>query len=126
MQQITLTLDLTPENLQLLASLLANQPTEPAKKQNAPKSAAPVSAPVEPKTKPAEESALDDSGSPPPQESTKSVRKTDVRALALALSKAGKPDTLREIFAKFDADKLSDIAEADYPALMEALVQANG
>jgi hypothetical protein len=54
-----------------------------------------------------------------------SVDKTAVRAAALVLSKAGMQPTLKEIFAKYGADKLSDIAEADYPALLADLEQAN-
>ena len=56
----------------------------------------------------------------------KKVSKTDVRAVATALSKAGKREELSAIFAEFGGKKLSDIKEEDYPALMERLVAANG
>lgn len=54
------------------------------------------------------------------------VSKTDVRAIATALSKAGKREQLSAIFAEFGGKKLSDIKEEDYPALMEKLEAANG
>lgn len=50
---------------------------------------------------------------------------TDVRAAALKLSKVGKQTELKEIFAKYDAAMLSDVAESDYPALMKDLEAAN-
>ena len=49
------------------------------------------------------------------------VTKTDIRAVATKLSKAGKSAALKTIFAKFGGNKLSDIKEEDYPALMAAL-----
>ena len=62
----------------------------------------------------------------PSDPSPKKVSKTDVRAVATALSKAGKREALSAIFAEFGGKKLSDIKEEDYPALMERLVAANG
>lgn len=62
----------------------------------------------------------------PSEPSPKKVSKTDVRAVATALSKAGKREALSAIFAEFGGKKLSDIKEEDYPALMERLVAANG
>lgn len=55
------------------------------------------------------------------------ITKTDIRAVALKLSKAGKQDTLAEIFKKFGCKKLSDFDKRteDYPALMRELVNAN-
>ena len=55
------------------------------------------------------------------------ITKTDIRAVALKLSKAGKQDTLVEIFKKFGCKKLSDFDKRteDYPALMRELVNAN-
>ena len=61
-----------------------------------------------------------------PGPESKKVSKTDVRAVATALSKAGKREELSAIFAEFGGKKLSDIKEEDYPALMERLVAANG
>lgn len=53
------------------------------------------------------------------------ISKTDLRAVALKLSKAGKADELAKIFADFGAQNLSSIKEADYPAVMERLVSVN-
>ena len=53
------------------------------------------------------------------------ISKSDVRALALKLSKSGKAGALREIFGRFGAQKLSDIKEEDYPALMAAMGEAD-
>lgn len=49
------------------------------------------------------------------------ITKTDVRAVALKLSKAGKSKELKAIFSEFGAEKLSEIKEDDYPALMAKL-----
>lgn len=54
-----------------------------------------------------------------------SITKTDLRAVALNLSKSGKSDILAQIFKDFGAENLSGINEADYPAVMERLVEAN-
>lgn len=61
-------------------------------------------------------------------EPEKEITKTDIRAVALKLSKAGKQDVLAEIFKKFGCKKLSDFDSRteDYPALMKELVSANG
>ena len=49
---------------------------------------------------------------------------TIVRAAALKLSKADKQDVLKEIFEKYGAAKLSDVPQADYPALLADLEEA--
>lgn len=54
------------------------------------------------------------------------VSLTDVRAIALKLSKSGKQTELKEAFGKFGAKKLSDISKENYPALMEELAKING
>jgi hypothetical protein len=59
----------------------------------------------------------------PPDE--KPVSKTDVRAAALVLSKAGKQDALVKIFSKYGGKKLSDISENDYGAVLKDLEAAN-
>ena len=51
---------------------------------------------------------------------------SDVRALALKWSKAKKQKELAEIFAKFNAKKLSDIAEVNYSELYRELVKIDG
>ena len=138
--QITITCDLTPENLKAL-KLLAyskmtsesddNTPAEtldslegfdltteeekkPAKKSVKPKK---TETPAEEPEAPAEESE-------PLVEGPK-ISKTDVRAVALKLSKAGKQDVLKEIFTKYGGSKLSDISEENYSALMKDLEAAN-
>lgn len=144
MSQITLTLDVTPETIPVLCQVLpllvagANAtvskndapeqlslfdkttseaaPAEKPVKTTKPKDKA---APVKEENAPAAEPEAADTGASAPT-------KTDVRALALKLSKAGKQDVLKELFAKYGADKLSGVAEEDYPALMEDLVAANG
>ena len=139
MAQITLTLDLNQEalsGLQALLDALNKKPVaaslqtgeqltfddipavveKPVEKPVAAKTAKTVAAkskPAEP-AKPVETSAA-----------AKEVSKTDVRAVALKLSKAGKQSVLKDIFAKYGAEKLSDIAERDFPALMADLEAAN-
>lgn len=74
----------------------------------------------------ATENAAGDKPGAASSESGRKVSKTDVRAVATALSKAGKREQLSAIFAEFGGKKLSDIKEEDYPALMEKLEAANG
>ncbi len=118
MQQITLTLDLTAENLEKLkifcedTNALATANVE-AKK-----------APAKPKatSKPEKKEEAKKEEAEPAKETAKAVTKTDVRAVALKISKAGKSDVLKEIFAKFEATKLSEVPEERYDELMEELV----
>lgn len=100
MNQITLTLDATPENLELLKQFTERLDSTPPQKI----------------TTAVQESA----SAPAPQ---KTVQLSDVRAIALKLSKAGKQDVLKSAFAKFGGKKLSDISESDYPALWDALIE---
>lgn len=53
------------------------------------------------------------------------VAKTDIRAIATAISKAGKKTELKAALEAFGATKLSDMSEADYPALKERLEAIN-
>ena len=62
---------------------------------------------------------------PEPVKEEPKISKTDLRAVALKLSKAGKADELAKIFADFGAQNLSSIKEADYPAVMERLVSVD-
>lgn len=118
MQQITLTLDLTAENLEKLkifcedTNALATANVE-AKK-----------APAKPKatSKPEKKEEAKKEEAEPAKETAKAVTKTDVRAVALKISKAGKSDVLKEIFAKFEATKLSEVPEERYDELMKELV----
>lgn len=139
MAQITLTLDLTPETLEILKLLvsasggktgaetpLAGQLSfddmetekgkEPVKKTAGKnkKGAAAKEAPKEPAEAETET-----------ENETPAISLTDVRAVALKLSKAGKQTQLKEIFAKYGAAKLSDIAEEHYADLMADLEAVN-
>ena len=105
--KITVTMELTQENLSKLRALLPD--TEiPGQ----------VSMFDSPSEKPAEAPKTED----------KPITKTDIRAVALKLSKAGKQKELADIFAKFGCKKLSDFDSRteDYPALMKELVSVNG
>lgn len=124
--KITVTMELTQENLSKLRALLPDteipgqvsmfdSPSE--KPVEAPKTEAPA-----PKTEaPAPEAEA-------PKTEDKPITKTDIRAVALKLSKAGKQKELADIFAKFGCKKLSDFDSRteDYPALMKELVSVNG
>lgn len=129
--KITVTMELTQENLSKLRALLPDteipgqvsmfdSPSE--KPVETPKTEAPASATETPKTEapaPATET---------PKTEDKPITKTDIRAVALKLSKAGKQKELADIFAKFGCKKLSDFDSRteDYPALMKELVSVNG
>ena len=117
--KITVTMELTQENLSKLRALLPDteipgqvsmfdSPSE--KSVEAPKTEAPAPEAEAPK--------IED----------KPITKTDIRAVALNLSKAGKQKELADIFAKFGCKKLSDFYSRteDYPALMKELVSVNG
>lgn len=129
--KITVTMELTQENLSKLRALLpdteipgqvsmfdspSEKPVEtskteaPAPVTETPKTEAPAPAVENPKTE------------------DKPITKTDIRAVALKLSKAGKQKELADIFAKFGCKKLSDFDSRteDYPALMKELVSVNG
>lgn len=123
--KITVTMELTQENLSKLRALLpdteipghvsmfdspSEKPVEPV--AEAPKTEAPASAPE----------------AEAPKTEDKPITKTDIRAVALKLSKAGKQKELADIFAKFGCKKLSDFDSRteDYPALMKELVSVNG
>lgn len=116
--KITVTMELTQENLSKLRALLPD--TEiPGQ----------VSMFDSPSEKPVEPTAE----APAPKDETpktedKPITKTDIRAVALKLSKAGKQKELADIFAKFGCKKLSDFDNRteDYPTLMKELVSVNG
>lgn len=116
--KITVTMDLTSENLDKLRALLpdAQVSSQPAEFDSPSESTVEQPQP-EVKSDPEPES----------QEEQK-ITKTDIRTVALKLSKAGKQKELAAIFAKFGAKKLSDFDDrpGDYPALMKELVSANG
>lgn len=116
--QITLTLDLTEDNLNKLkvfcddtkSTKTAVKKTVTVKTENS-KVAAQAKA----------EEKIEDKEKINTELNTK-ISKTDVRAVALKISKTGKSDELREIFSKFGAKNLKGIDEADYEALMRELV----
>lgn len=122
MQQITVTVDMTPENLEILKQLCMPGETKkpeakkPAKKTTDKPDSVEVTTDA-PKT--VEVSALT-------EKTETKVELTDVRAVALKLSKAGKQDTLKAAFAKFGGKKLSDIKPDDYAALMTELTKEVG
>ena len=112
--KITVTMELTQENLSKLRALLPD--TEiPGQ----------VSMFDSPSEKPVETPKTE---APAPKDEDKPITKTDIRAVALKLSKAGKQKELADIFAKFGCKKLSDFDSRtkDYPALMKELVSVNG
>ena len=129
MAQITMTFDLTPETLEIL-KLLTGASTDKTEKTG---KAAP-----EPEQltfddldsgkdkKPAKKKAAAPKEEPAEEkDDAPEITLTDVRAVALKLSKAGKQKLLKEIFAKYGAEKLSDIAAEHYADLMADLEAAN-
>lgn len=121
--KITITMDLTQENLDKLRALLPDAQILGQTKFDAPseRTDEPAPAPA-PKSEPPAEKPAED---PAPAEK---VTKTDIRAVALKLSKAGKQKELAAAFAKFGCKKLSDFDARpdDYPALMKELVSIDG
>lgn len=114
--KITITMDLTSENLDKLKTLFSDtQDGSQQVKFDSPSESA------------VEQPQLEVKSNPEQQEEQK-ITKTDIRTVALKLSKAGKQKELAAIFAKFGAKKLSDFDDRpnDYPALMKELVSANG
>lgn len=112
MKYVTITLDLTPENLKILQQLCEERPTIKITENGTLE--IPVVAGPDP-VKPV---------APSEPEPAPSISKTDVKAVCLRLSKEGRQEELKAAFAKFGGKKLSDIAEADYPALMKELGDA--
>lgn len=111
--KMTIELDVTLENLKKLEAFCEETGTTKksktsAKKQDAPKSEA---------TKTEEKDASK-------TEPITEVTLTDVRAVALKLSKAGQQAKLKEIFGKYGAAKLSEVKAEDYATLMEDLNNA--
>lgn len=120
MQQLTLTLDLTAENLEKLKVFCQETGAETVVKKSVTKEKK-----EEPKTKAKQtETKETKTTAPKPEQETtaKILTKTDVRAVALKLSKAGMSDTLKDIFAKFGASKLSEVPEERYNDLMDELM----
>lgn len=128
--QITLTLDLTAENLDKLKVFCQETGAAPAAKTTEKKATVKTTTKPETttKTEATEEApqATERKAAPGDNKDIeqKAVTLTDVRAVALKLSKAGKSGVLKEIFAKFGATKLSEVPEENYAELMEELANA--
>lgn len=119
MNQITVTVDLTPRNLEILKQLCAdptNFQRRLAEMRDLPVVPEPAPKP-EPKPEPEPKAEA-------PAEEAPKISKTDVKAVCLNLSKQGRQAELRAAFEKFGGKKFSDIKESDYPALMEELGNA--
>lgn len=111
--QITVTCELTAKNLEILKQLCA----EPCENFSKPINEHPVETPFpEPQGV-----SVPQAEEPHTEAPAKTYSKTDVKAVCLKLSKAGRQEELKAAFAKFGAKKLTEVAEADYPALMEVL-----
>lgn len=123
--QITFTIEATPENIEKLKAFCTEEKAvkktksavyiEKAKTEN-----------VHIEEAKAEDTNAEEAPFDADAKEEQKITKTDVRAIALKLSKAGKSETLKEIFAKFGAEKFSDVPEAKYPELMRELVSVNG
>lgn len=115
--KITITMDLTADNLNKLKALLPNDQIPGQLSLFDSPSEVTVEQPTE-TPKPIEA----------PKTETPAITQTDIRAAATKLSKAGKQEELAAIFAKFGGKKLSDFKERPevYPDLMRELVNANG
>lgn len=119
--QISFTLELTPENLDKLKAFCENTDEAPVKAP-AKKTAS------KPKAKPTTEKETAEEPKPEekaPAKAKPTITMTDVRAVALKISKAGKSDALKEIFAKFDATKLSEVPADRYDELMQELSEVD-
>ena len=55
---------------------------------------------------------------PAPEEKTETVTFVQLRSRLSEISRAGHTQEVKELIAKYGADKLSDIAEADYAAVL--------
>ena len=119
--KITVTMELTQENLSKLRALLPDTEIPGQVSMFDSPSEKPVETSKTEAPAPATETET-------PKTEDKPITKTDIRAVALKLSKAGKQKELADIFAKFGCKKLSDFDSRteDYPALMKELVCVNG
>lgn len=123
--QITITIEATPENLDRLKALCDDYKPVTIETKKTKKKAETVSKKDSATIETSNINASADATEPTKEKTEEKITKTDVRAVALKISKAGKSDTLREIFSKFGATNLKGIAEEDYEALMRELVAVN-
>ena len=136
MSQITITFDFTPEALEALKPFAASlsalskgvslqsehsaADTQENEKEDVPKKEVKKTT-----AKDKKEADKKEEKTEKPETAELAVTLTDVRSIALKLSKAGKQKLLKEIFAKYGAEKLSEIAEEDYANLKNDLEEAN-
>lgn len=120
--QITITIEATPENIEKLKVFCSKETTQIPVKSTKAKTAKKADTPAEDNLPLNMETANEEL---PESNDTPEISKSDVRAVALKLSKAGKSNVLKEIFAKFGAEKLGDVPEDKYSELMRELVSAN-
>jgi len=113
---MTITLDLTPEVYDWLGKMPGRKPYEKVATENL----AGEKLDATEVEKAQAEQTTQNAKTPAPTAAPK-VSLSDVRAEALRLSKAGRSADLSRMFAKYGAKKISAIAEADYPALLEDL-----
>lgn len=109
---------------QAIAALTATAKSKPAETP-APKKSVSAETPAVPKTSAPAEAPAAPAETPAAKPTESAVTMTDIRAIATALSKAGKKEELKAALAAFGSTKLSGIAEADYPALKEKLEAIN-
>lgn len=114
--KITITMDLTADNLNKLKALLPDE--------QIPGRLSMFDSPLEAVVEQKDEAPAVEA----PKTEAPAITQTDIRAAATKLSKAGKQEELATIFAKFGGKKLSDFKERPevYPDLMRELVSANG
>ena len=55
---------------------------------------------------------------PAPEQKTETVTFVQLRSRLSEISRAGHTQEVKELIAKYNAEKLSDIAEADYTAVL--------
>ena len=127
MNQITVTVDLTPRNLEILKQLCPDNVVsfkEKVAQLGLDKPPVPVPAPAAAKTEEPDQIPSQEVFPEVAQESASTaptISEKDVKAVCLKMSKSGRADELRAAFAKFGAKKFSDVKPEDYPALMEEL-----
>ena len=122
MNQVTVTIDLTPRNLELLRMLCEEQPKLHIE-NSFPFPASPF--PEEPvqdeEIKGFGQMEFPEVAEEKPEPKPEPVQAQDVKAVCLKLSKSGRSDELRRAFAKFGGKKFSDIRPEDYAALLKEL-----
>ena len=126
MAQITITADFNRKNLEAFLVLSEALDGKVEIAESVQKEAGSAKAKkATPKTEPAQEAGEQVEMDTPAEKTAAAVSLSDIRAAALVFSKAGKQAVLKGIFAKYGAEKLSDISEDLYPELMADLEAAN-